>query len=94
MVGEARDKIKASKIDCPIRSCAYQCVDKTASKDERVEPTQELVNELYSHLLISHSIKLSDDVKETIQAKIYYFRTNKKIHYTDPFLYVSEEEIR
>ena len=93
MVGEARDKIKASKIDCPIRSCAYQCFDKTASKDEKVEPTNELVNELYSHLLIAHGIKLSDDVKETIKAKIYYFRTNKKIHYTDPFLYVSDTEI-
>jgi len=85
-------KVKASVILCTYPNCGFPCVDDSATTDVKIQPTDQLVTRFTQHLF-KHSIELSNEFKDKIQTMILYFRTNKKIPYLDPFLYVSYDDI-
>jgi hypothetical protein len=76
---------KACVILCPYYHCTKAIVDNA--------PEHELLDEFRKHLAISHRHILKEEIGLAIYNKKEYIQRNNKIAYTDPFLFVSMEEI-
>lgn len=84
-------RAKASVILCPEPKCEYAIVD--PNPFGQLPTGFEMVNELSTHLSKKHGLTIIPELFERIQERIVHMRTNPRIHYTDPFLYVGVEEV-
>jgi hypothetical protein len=73
-------RVKASVIICPIKNCNFPCV----------EGDKKLIDEFQSHMK-KHLIY--NGRYDKVEERIEYLRSNNYVHYQDPFLYVSLQEI-
>ena len=73
-------RMKASVILCPIRNCTFASV----------ESDKKLIDEFKSHME-KHLIHNGNYDK--LEERIEYLRNNNHVHYIDPFIHVTMQEI-
>jgi hypothetical protein len=79
-------KFKAGTILCPHPKCLITISD--------VAPESiGIIDTLTEHMRLAHKIEVTKEKQQELTEKIDYLRSNTKIPYTDPFLYVSYEEL-
>jgi hypothetical protein len=79
-------RVKVSVILCPEPDCNFPCVE--------TDPEKPLIDIFVGHMKREHEINVTDFCYQHVKGKIDFIRNNPKIHYQDPFMYVSHEELR
>lgn len=77
-------KKSLSVIFCPLQNCNHYCIS-----DEK----NRLVEAFESHIKSIHKMKPTKFCLGLMQSKIDEFKTFKVKHHTDPFLFVSLEDV-
>jgi hypothetical protein len=75
---------KASVILCPEPECNLPIID---------TPDDPLVDQFVNHMKINHWTEPTEFCINNLRTKIDFIRNNNRIHYQDPFVYVSHEEL-
>jgi hypothetical protein len=78
-------RLKASVIICPEPECNRAIVQDRGGED--------LVDQFVEHVKVNHWIEPTEFSINNLRAKIDFIRNNNRIHYQDPFVHVSFEEL-
>jgi hypothetical protein len=84
---------KASTIICPMPDCSHNCIAKIKGETANEEHLLPLHTQFQRHMQDGHSVIVSEPFIRKLENLIINYSNNSKIHYHDPFIHVSMDEL-